>query len=634
MQEFKTDISLNGNNAKNIIIDQKDSFPPLNESYEGRKITLNGISYIFHNGAWQSVAEDLEGRPESHEEIFTFQPTANDLSVKDGFAKIKKIKGTTLLWNQRMNGSIDSFFIPTNNSSGSTMFFEDYVRFTSIAGVNVSLYCYNLFKDYKQGDLFLLSFYVRPITPCSIGVGEQNNYPGRFTFNESDLNKWFQVNVVVTKNSLFSGYGPCLVRLFQVSDTTDRTVDIRRDIIVVNLTQLSAGGLNVDTYERFNDLFPNTPYNAGQLISFNASKLKTVGFNAFNGTEAKVLGGQTYYLNGEYSSLGFKESIDSEVVAFDLPADRLYTPATNGYIVASGTNICINLSHSGFRNGEYLPYMDYNLSFDFIKSIKDSNNNLLFADGELCSVGDIADEIYTISDKHYKAIKRIGKRAYQSGDDSLENVLTDKTNTLYVLDTPIESEVFERELSYFEWDFGTEEIIADQENENPIVPIRADVQYIFNAVDMIRNNYNLILEILKRLPKDATGDFWSLIQANAEADACEVAINNSTESIFPKVFATYGDYIHSRNIIVDLSSYSDSSNYIYNLFGDITNVPIGIRYSIFIYGYANSLKLNFPNTYKTNETIAGDVYSIGYSGATKIEFIKLTDTLVWVDVAK
>ena len=37
------------------------------------------------------------------------------------------------------------------------------------------------------------------------------------------------------------------------------------------------------------------------------------------------------------------------------------------------------------------------------------------------------------------AIKRIGKREYREGDELLENIITDKTNTYYVLEEPIET---------------------------------------------------------------------------------------------------------------------------------------------------------------------------------------------------
>lgn len=138
----------------------------------------------------------------------------------------------------------------------------------------------------------------------------------------------------------------------------------------------------------------------------------------------------------------------------------------------------------------------------------------------------------------------------------------------------------------------------------------------------------------------ATGDFWSLTQANAETSACEVTIDNSAESIFPKVLATYGDYIHSRNIFVDLSNYSDATGYVFDLFGDISNVPTGVRYSIFIAGYNSSLKLDFPKQYLTNisalHTPDGaheERYTIAYNSAVKIDFIKLGADRVWVDVS-
>jgi hypothetical protein len=136
-----------------------------------------------------------------------------------------------------------------------------------------------------------------------------------------------------------------------------------------------------------------------------------------------------------------------------------------------------------------------------------------------------------------------------------------------------------------------------------------------------------------------TGNFWSLEHANAEVERSVVQILNSEESVFPKLFATYGNYTHSRSIFVDLSEYNDSTSYILDIFGDITNVPIGVRYHFYITGYNGSLKIDFPLDYKTNWTYThipnatlGERYTIDYSGATKIEFIKLDENTIWVDV--
>ena len=48
-------------------------------------------------------------------------------------------------------------------------------------------------------------------------------------------------------------------------------------------------------------------------------------------------------------------------------------------------------------------------------------------------------------------------------------------------------------LDYLVWDFGTEEIIADK----PSAPIKADIIYQFNAVDMIREHEAEITELQK-----------------------------------------------------------------------------------------------------------------------------------------
>ena len=69
---------------------------------------------------------------------------------------------------------------------------------------------------------------------------------------------------------------------------------------------------------------------------------------------------------------------------------------------------------------------------------KDKKDILLPFEGGLKSVGSVADELVSNTKK---AIERIGKRAYQAGDESLENVITDKTNTYYILDQAIERDL-------------------------------------------------------------------------------------------------------------------------------------------------------------------------------------------------
>lgn len=60
-----------------------------------------------------------------------------------------------------------------------------------------------------------------------------------------------------------------------------------------------------------------------------------------------------------------------------------------------------------------------------------------FPDG-MRSAGSAYDEINFLSQK---AIKRVGVRAYQTGDENDANVMTDRTNTVYELATPVETEI-------------------------------------------------------------------------------------------------------------------------------------------------------------------------------------------------
>jgi hypothetical protein len=86
---------------------------------------------------------------------------------------------------------------------------------------------------------------------------------------------------------------------------------------------------------------------------------------------------------------------------------------------------CYNLSSS--RNGEYEPYeahsypLDPNLELRGLFKL-DANNNL-YAEGDVYESSGAVTREY-------------GIRAYQSGDESLTDAITDGTNTVYKLTTP------------------------------------------------------------------------------------------------------------------------------------------------------------------------------------------------------
>ena len=81
------------------------------------------------------------------------------------------------------------------------------------------------------------------------------------------------------------------------------------------------------------------------------------------------------------------------------------------------------------------------------------------------SAGDVYDELTP-----FKAITRVGTRAYQNGDENDPSVITDGTNTNYVLLTPTETDGISLEYSFYK--YGTEEILP-----GTYAPILANIVY-------------------------------------------------------------------------------------------------------------------------------------------------------------
>lgn len=460
---------------------------------EGRQVLYNGFPFTYDGENWISTTEDLGGREETHAEEFVFQPTGGaDLSIKDGFANIRKIKGNTLVWNQLSNNT------PQFQDGGLSLAKddEDVIHIngtTNRSYFNFSGNFNNMMNNLKIGIYLLKVNVINNPDQISLRIYALNEKFVIIT-NVNDYKKDYSYLCSVTSESIVKGFSFGMSNYGGVGVVFN---DVQIRISFYNLTQMFGAGNEPSTVEEFEQMFPNDyyEYNAGQLLSFEGDALKSVGFNAYDGEKAVVLKGQTYYLGGTYETLQFKADGES-AVDVAVPSDKLYTPESNGELYATGTDICINLSHSGYRNGEYEPYKEFILPLEFIKTIADGEGNVLFPNG-LQSAGTACDEIvYDEGLGNYKAVKRVESRAYQSGDESLSDVITDETTTLYALATPVEVVLEDVDLSYMANDFGTEEIVG---NTTPIIPMRADIRYNFNAVDMIRGNYFSLQQQKKRL---------------------------------------------------------------------------------------------------------------------------------------
>ena len=184
------------------------------------------------------------------------------------------------------------------------------------------------------------------------------------------------------------------------------------------------------------------PYDAGSLISFVGTSLKSVGFNQWDeewevgaidsSTGANVANSQVmrsknyipcfpstkYYFKGptfnfggiRFYGLGMKYigSISSSTASnseFETLSNCRFIrfQSTTIYGPSYNNDICINLSDAS-RNGTYAPYWEDSVDLSFAQNIPDPSNpsQSLFPYG-LCSAGSVHDEVSATT-----AIKRVG----------------------------------------------------------------------------------------------------------------------------------------------------------------------------------------------------------------------------------
>lgn len=519
-------------------------------------------------------AKELVGRGVAEpQEIGKIRPTGV-ISIGDGNATIDKIKGKSVVWNQiasvqRMKSYNSNY---TTITKGDT-----YVRVKSkIEGM--------------PGD----SFAVRMDDIPSSNIGDVIICMTRFSSTNQSLTPSFEysssgiyVNFEKYKDAYSviyratSNKNTCLLEATGLKKVDDEWEF--RDTIIYNLTKMFGAGNEPTTIEDFEARKPfgidEYAYNEGEIVSYDAQALKSVGFNAWDekweegiydvetGRKVekagrvrttdliKVSNNRTYCTNNYWWSvvlfydknkkyISYKY-INGTVKTFTTPNDCAYiaTYAEEGYGSTYKNDVCINLSHSSYRNGEYQPYEDDTLQLPSVKEIKDKDGNQLFPYG-LLSAGSAHDEITAT-----KAVKRIGvvdmgtlnwnpaetsgynrfsTIVYRMTNNRTNNVLTLKYTTVqysqgtglvdkvmvtnnrhiavvdsgytdaaslkkslqgvllyYELAEPIEVDLEEPlNLTYEAWDFGTEELVA----EGKTTPLNADIVYLFNAVDRIREN--------------------------------------------------------------------------------------------------------------------------------------------------
>lgn len=531
---------------------------------------------------YAKFANDLTGHIEATYEEFSYRPSAGQKSIKDDSAIIKSIKGNTIIWNQLFKSpKLDGTYSISANTTDEGIV-NGMRRIVSTDGTATTIRIQDMFSP-------------ATIKGHKYYIADTINTDGNavsWTFNGALPEPQVASTPSVKKRyDMISTAVHSLNTVLQVRVHNATFMEATNQIFI-DLTQMFGAGNEPSTVEEFRALFPNEyyEYNAGEFRSLSADGIKTTGFNQWDeewelGVYSESLGTKQpatnticnvnrieVFPNTVYNIKHPKAvNLLAYIYFYDFDGNyinRKYvnsntftTPENCGYInffmtsvygVRYNNDICINLSHTGYRNGEYEPYKEFIRELDVIKKY--------FPDG-MKSAGTVYDEITST-----KAITRIGvvdlgELSWEISPDgtllfsttlgveingkrginvfcqkydaySYDNAVTkDKTISLqvgytqsgktsvmvrdsaytdaasfktamsgvmlyYELAEPIEVEFDEVvDLTYNVYDFGTEQIISSV----PTTPFRGDIVYQFNATDTIRQNKNNISKIVSKV---------------------------------------------------------------------------------------------------------------------------------------
>lgn len=503
-------------------------------------------------------ADDLVGRGESVPAEFSFRASGGK-SIKDGSARIKRLKGNSVVWNN---------MVDTRGYENGAVIRE---------GIKI-----------QQGHKYLLQrsaankgLYLIPV------VDGSESYD--MVLRDGEHAKIF---------------------VSQYTDTTDARVLAEGycgACVISDLTKMFQAGNEPSTIEEYEARKPivadEYAYNEGEVIHMTAEGIKSVGDNAWdeewrlgiygssegiyvqnsscicNARPIRVLPNTEYYFKPGVEAYAFYYDKNMIFIKYEGGYGVIKTPSNAeylnfylgaGYGTQYNNDILISLYHSGWKadtDAKYQPYWEDRLMFD--KRIKDEfpngmqrwdmvyNKNgkgyivkgtyevkmkdlNIRRDAEGVFIAQPIPAVAKTDSKGWSAeivsARFIGDGTAYSYNLSPYNSAFIVEDSLWINGQPLASymtkEDFIRDygddilyyqlaeptiieydepfnLDYKVADFGTEEIIAPQ----PSAPISADIIYQFNAVDMIREHELEITE-LQRIIATMQAQLTSLTSNN------------------------------------------------------------------------------------------------------------------------
>ena len=513
---------------------------------------------------------NLIGRGESIASEIGFRASGGK-SIEDGSARITELQGNAVVWNQLAKPTATetlSGVTFTNNGDGS------YTISTGANGATGNAYYF-----ISDSNIYVSNHKVLLLGGISNNI--RIAFGGRLGQGDEGSGKIFSESTSISNQV-------CIM----VSSSTIIDTPIKIYPRIHDLTLMFGSGNEPITIDEFYNRMPQGidihAYNKGQLIFSNAYGIKSVGDNAWNGEwemgdvsgsngvefdssavwrnkgYIRILPNENYYVqssakvflrarfyDADKNFIGIVSANNTDVYTnetFKTAANAHYMRfAPNVSVIAQGSQLCVSLVHSGYKEGKYFPYqeniktLDYRILDAFPDGMKpwdkvynkngkgyiakgtgvfEDLSQLNWAKNGSSSTGGVYYANYkgTITSDNISTqlVLTTGKyeisnNAYNYGTPT-KNAICLAYGALYISDldindvdalkaslqgvplyyelaTPTIIEYDEPfNLDYEVWDFGTEEMLADV----PSAPIKGMIRYQFNAVDEVRELRQMI----------------------------------------------------------------------------------------------------------------------------------------------
>lgn len=350
------------------------------------------------------------------EEPYIYRTTAGSQSVTDGVAELRAVRGNTLVWNQLATNEL------LEKAENGITFTQDGYKIVANGTATESSYVVARRIMLVKGHKYFLN-------SCPQG-GTYTTYRAYLVTNVPTLQDYGDGCIYTAIDDGFTNYVPCYIYKGYTAN------NLVFNMGLVDLTQLFGAGneptdVNDSRIQWLEQMLEQHPdYDAGSMLNVDVNAIKTVGFNQWdeewelgsinatgdNASDPNRIRSKNYIkvipnteyaftrpLKGSYLAFYDNNKVFIERLVFSNVNTKFITPNNAHYcrfaigsssspMTTYNHDICINLSWSGYRNGEYEPYWSQVKNLPDIKSIKDADGNQVFPYG-LLSAGNVRDEI-------------------------------------------------------------------------------------------------------------------------------------------------------------------------------------------------------------------------------------------------